>query len=85
MEITIELIFALVQAVVTAVLGAILKDKVVPCHLVPIQNIVIGFISALVAIYFNLFSNVPLAIVICLAISLGVGGGYDALKIKDNK
>ena len=85
MEITIELIFALVQAVVTAVLGAILKDKVVPSHLVPIQNIVIGFISALVAIYFNLFSNVPLAIVICLAISLGVGGGYDAFKIKDNR
>ena len=85
MEITIELIFALVQAVVTAVLGAILKDKVVPSHLVPIQNIVIGLISALVAIYFNLFSNVPLAIVICLAISLGVGGGYDALKIKNNK
>lgn len=85
MEITIELIFALVQAVVTAVLGAILKNKVVPSHLVPIQNIVVGLISAVIAIYFDLFVNIPLAIFICLAISLGVGGGYDALKIKNNK
>lgn len=83
MDITIELIFALVQAVVTAILGAILKEKVVPSRFVPIQNIVIGLISAGIAIGFGLFSNIPVAIVTCLAISLGVGGGYDALKAKD--
>ena len=85
MEITIELIFALVQAIVTAVLGAILKDKVVPSHLIPIQNIIIGLISAGIAIYFNLFANIPLAIFVCLAISLGVGSGYDAFKIKNKE
>lgn len=83
MEITIELIFALVQAIVTAILGAIFKEKVVPSRFVPIQNLVIGLISAGIAVYFDLFANVPLAIVTCLAISLGVGGGYDALQAKN--
>ena len=83
MEITIELIFALVQAIVTAILGAIIKEKVVPSRFVPIQNLVIGLISAGIAVYFDLFTNVPMAIVTCLAISLGVGGGYDALQAKN--
>lgn len=85
MEITIELIFALVQAVITAILGAVLKDKVVPSNMIPIQNIVVGLISAIIAIYFGLFANVPIAIVTCLAISLGVGGGYDAIKTNNKE
>ena len=82
MEITIELIFALVQAVITAILGTFLKDSVVPSKWIPIQNIVIGLISAGIAIGFGLFSNIPIAIVTCLAISLGFGGTYDAIQIK---
>lgn len=83
MEITIELIFALVQAIVTAVLGVVLKDSVVPSKWIPIQNIAIGIIASFVAIYFNIFTEIPTAIFICLAISLGVGGGYDAVQIKN--
>lgn len=83
MEITIELIFALVQAIITAVLGVFLKDSVVPSKWIPIQNIIIGLISAGVAVYFNLFTSIPVAIVTCLAISLGVGGGYDAIQAKN--
>ena len=83
MEITIELIFALVQAVITAILGIFLKDSVVPSKWIPIQNIVIGLISAGIAIGFGLFSNIPIAVVTCLAISLGVGGTYDAIQIKN--
>ena len=83
MEITIDLIFALVQAIVTAVLGTFLKDSVVPSKWIPIQNIVIGLISSGIAIYFGLFINIPVAIFTCLAISLGVGGTYDAIQIKN--
>lgn len=83
MEITIDLIFALVQAIVTAVLGTFLKDSVVPSKWIPIQNIVIGLISSGIAIYFGLFTNIPVAIFMCLAISLGVGGTYDAIQIKN--
>lgn len=83
MEITIDLIFALVQAIVTAVLGTFLKDSVVPSKWIPIQNIVIGLISSGIAIYFGLFANIPVAIFTCLAISLGVGGTYDVIQIKN--
>lgn len=83
MDITIDLIFALVQAIVTAVLGTFLKNSVVPSKWIPIQNIAIGLISSGIAIYFGLFANIPTAIVTCLAISLGVGGTYDAIKIKN--
>ena len=83
MEITIELIFALVQAIVTAILGVVLKDSVVPSKWIPIQNIAIGIIASFITIYFNIFTESPTAIFICLAISLGVGGGYDAIQIKN--
>lgn len=83
MEITVEIIFMLVQAVVTAILGIFIKDNILPSKWIPIQNIVIGIISGIVALGFDLFVNAPIAIVTCLAISLGVGGGYDAIKIKD--
>ncbi len=82
MEITFELIFSVVTALVTAILGTIFKDRVVPARFIPIQNIVIGLIAAFVAVYFGLFNDVATAIIISLALSLGVGGAYDALKTK---
>ena len=78
MEITVELIFLVVTAIVTGILGAILKDKVVPARFIPIQNMVIGVISAFVAV----FDTIPLAIFVCIAIAMGVGGTYDLSKTK---
>lgn len=83
MEITVELIFMLVQAIVTAVLGVFVKNSILPSKWIPIQNIVIGIISGLVALGFGLFNDIPTAIVTCLAISLSVGGAYDALQVKN--
>lgn len=79
---TFELIFAVVTAVITGILGAFMKDRVVPSRFIPIQNIVIGLISAVVAVYFGLFTDIPTAIVMSLAIALSVGGAYDAAQIK---
>ncbi len=78
---TLELIFAVVTAVVTGIMGACTKNKVIPAKYVPIQNIVIGVIAALVAIYFKIFSDIPTAIIVSLGVSLGVGGAYDAMQI----
>ena len=79
---TFELIFAVVTAVVTGVLGAITKNNPIPSRFIPLQNIGIGIIAACVAVYFNLFNDIPTAIIFSLAISLGVGGAYDATRIK---
>ena len=79
---TIELIFGLVQALVTAVLGTFTKRGRVPKKYIPIQNIIIGLLAALVAFYFGIYNDVFLAMFVCLATSLGVGGAYDATEIK---
>lgn len=82
MEITYELVFMVVTAVVTAITGVFVKDRVLPARFIPIQNIAIGLLAAIVAMYFNLFDNIGVAILVSLATALGVGGGYDLLKTK---
>ncbi len=79
---TVEFIFSVVTAVFTAILGTITRDKVIPSRFVPIQNIIIGIISAGIAIYMNLFDDWPTAIIVSLGMTLGAGGGYDAIRIK---
>ncbi len=79
---TLELIFGLVQALVTAVLGMFTKKGKVPSKYIPIQNIIIGVVAGLLAIYFGIYDDAVLAIFVCLATSLGVGGTYDAIQIK---
>lgn len=85
MEITFELVFAVVTTLTTAILGTFFKDKVVPSRLIPVQNLVIGILAAVVAVYFNLFTDIPTAILISLALSLGVGGTYDLVQTKSDK
>lgn len=85
MEITFELIFTVVTAVVTGVLGSITKNRIIPSRFIPLQNIGIGVIAAIVATYFNLFDNYAVAIIVSLAMALGVGGAYDATKTKINE
>ncbi len=82
MSITIELIFSLVTAIITGLLGAVLKNKVIPARFIPVQNLVIGIISAVIAISFGIFTNIPVAIFTCLAIAMGVGGTYDLSQTK---
>ena len=80
MEITMELIFSLVTAILTGVLGTVLKGSVVPAKFIPLQNLIVGVISAVIAVSFGLFNSVPVAIFTCLAIAMGVGGSYDLTK-----
>ena len=80
---TIEFIFSVVTAVVTAILGTFFKNRVVPSRFIPIQNIVIGIIASVIAVYFNLFDNWAVAILVSLGMALGVGGAYDLKKTKD--
>lgn len=80
---TLELIFGVVQAIVTGILGAFTKKGVIPKKYIPIQNILIGLIAGLLALYFNIHKECGMALFTCLAISLGVGGGYDVIQIKN--
>ena len=77
MDITIELIFAVVTAVLTGIAGVFTKNSKIPDKYIPIQNLIIGVVAAVVAVYFKLFDNYPVAIFVSLAIAFGVGGAYD--------
>lgn len=77
---TVEFIFAVVTAVVTAVLGTFTKNNIVPKRFIPIQNLLIGIIASGVSVYTGLFTDVPTAIIVSLGMSLGVGGAYDLAK-----
>lgn len=77
MDITLELIFALVTAIFTGIAGVFTKNSKIPDKFIPVQNLIIGIIAAVVAVYFKLFDNYPLAIFVSLVTAFGVGGGYD--------
>ena len=79
---TMELIFGVVQALVTASLASFTKNGKVPKKYIPYQNIIVGILSGLLAVYFKMYDDVVLAMFICLSTSLGVGGAYDATQTK---
>ena len=79
--VSIEIIFGVVQAIVTAIAGIIFKKTDVPARYIPIQNIIIGVICGLLAYYFGIYTDIPTSLMLCLAISLGVGGAYDLVQI----
>lgn len=83
----IELIFGVIQAVVTAILGSFTKKGKVPKRFIPLQNAIVGIIAGLLAVYFGVYDNVIMAMFMCLAVSMGVGGVYDATqtKVKSDK
>ena len=79
---TVEIIFAVVTAVVTGIAGVITGKTELPNRFIPIQNLIIGIIAAVVSIYFNLFDDIGMAIIISLGMSFGAGGVYDLVKTK---
>ncbi len=81
----IELIFGVIQAVVTAVLGSFTKKGKVPKRFIPLQNAIVGMIAGLLSVYFEVYDNVIIAMFMCLAVSMGVGGVYDATQTKRKK
>jgi hypothetical protein len=81
----IELIFGVIQAVVTAVLGSFTKKGKVPKRFIPLQNAIVGLVAGLLSVYFEVYDNVIIAMFMCLAVSMGVGGVYDATQTKRKK
>lgn len=84
-NITVEIIIAVVTAVVTGVLGVFFKNSVVPARFIPIQNLIIGAIATVITICTGLVSNPLIAGLICFGASFGVGGLYDLVHTSSKK
>ena len=79
-----EITYAVIVAIVTLAAGAITKAfvEVILDKFIPLQNLLIGIISAVLCIVFGIEPNVLQAFVLCIMASLGAGGAYDLVMTK---
>lgn len=79
-----EITYVVIITLVAYVLGSITKvfiDKI-PNKYIPLQNVLIGIISAFICYYTKIETNLLQSIVLCLMATMGAGGIADLIKIK---
>lgn len=82
-----EITYIIIVGIVAYLLGAITKIFIekIPNKYIPIQNVIIGIISALICYYCKIETDLLQAIVLCLFATMGAGGTADLIKIINNK
>lgn len=78
-----EITYVVIIAIVAYVFGAITKTFVenVPNKFIPLQNVVIGVISALICYFTKIETNFLQSVVLCLVATMGAGGISDLIKL----
>ena len=83
-----EITYVIIISLVAYVFGAITKVFInnIPNKYIPLQNVVIGLISALICYFCKIETNLLQSIVLCLMATMGAGGIADLYKtIKGEK
>ena len=77
-----EITYVIIIAVVAYILGAITKIFMdnVPNKYIPIQNVIVGVISALICYFTKIEPNLLQSFVLCLVATMGAGGIADLYK-----
>ena len=77
--------YVIIIALVAYVCGAITKIFIdsIPNKYIPLQNVIIGLISALICYFCNVETDLLQAIVLCLFATMGAGGVADLVNIKN--
>lgn len=80
-----EITYVVIIAIIAYIFGAITKLYVeeIPNKFIPIQNIIIGAISAVICYFTGIEPNLLQAIVLCLVATMGAGGIADLINIKN--
>ena len=81
-----EITYVIIIAVVAYILGAITKIFIdtVPNKYIPIQNVVVGIVSALICYFTKTEPNLLQSFVLCLVATMGAGGIADLYKTITN-
>ena len=81
-----EITYVVIITIVAYVLGAITKTFIseIPNKYIPLQNVIIGVVSAIICYATKIETDLLQAIVLCLVATMGAGGIADLLKIKKN-
>lgn len=79
-----EITYVIVIAIIAYIFGAITKIFIdsIPNKYIPIQNVIIGVISAIICYFTGIEPNLLQAIVLCLVACMGAGGISDLINIK---
>ena len=79
-----EITYVIVIAIIAYIFGAITKIFIdsIPNKYIPIQNVIIGVISAVICYFTGIEPNLLQAIVLCLVACMGAGGTADLINIK---
>lgn len=82
-----EITYVIIITLVAYIFGAITKIFIdsIPNKYIPIQNVVIGIISAIICYFAKIETNLLQSIVLCLMATMGAGGIADLIKIKEDK
>lgn len=80
-----EITYVVIIAIVAYILGAITKIFIdaVPNKYIPIQNVLVGIMSALICYFTDIETNLLQSIVLCLVATMGAGGIADLINIKN--
>lgn len=82
-----EITYVIIIAIIAYVFGAITKMFVdsIPNKYIPIQNVVIGVISAVICYFTGIEPDLLQAIVLCIVSCMGAGGVADLINIKNKE
>ncbi len=82
-----EITYVIIIAIIAYICGAITKIFIdeIPNKYIPIQNVIIGIISAVICYFTGIEPNLLQAIVLCLVATMGAGGIADLINIKNKE
>ncbi len=82
-----EITYVIIIAIIAYICGAITKIFIdeISNKYIPIQNVIIGVISAIICYFTGIEPNLLQAIVLCLVATMGAGGIADLINIKNKE
>ena len=82
-----EITYVIIIGIIAYIFGAITKLFIeeIPNKFIPIQNVIIGAISAIICYFTGIEPNLLQAIVLCLVATMGAGGVADLINIKNKE
>ena len=83
-ELVMEITYVIIIAIIAYIFGAITKIFVdsIPNKYIPIQNVIIGVISAIICYFTGIEPSLLQSIVLCIVATMGAGGVADLINIK---
>ena len=82
-----EITYVIIIAIIAYIFGAITKIFIdeIPNKYIPIQNVIIGVISAIICYFTGIEPNLLQSLVLCIVACMGAGGIADLINIKNKE